>query len=242
MIMVSNGVNIMSEIDKLNADQKISMLLHILNNIDEQGVISFAEDKFEAYFQEYSRPLVEGYLNALNNKKTLQFMVYGEPGMVNEHFIKVTSPGKIAREIKLQIDLLKAKHKDMILAVNQENMSLKSQLEKPQAPKSKESDDDDDERKKMSEKIAETLEYGKKLKVSLRKNKNLSILEGVVNDTQGYLQTVKIINDNYDDVHALLIAPLIEENRTMMRRLTLTSVVAIFAISIISAMILTIIN
>jgi len=230
----------MAEIQKLNADHKLEILLHILNNIDDQGVISFAEDKFEAYFKEYSHALVENYLNALNNKKTLQFMVYGEPGMINEHFIKVTSLAKISREIKLQIDLLKAKQKDIILAVNEENIHLKSRLENSQEEKTQTTEVDDEERKKMGEVITDTLEYGKKLKKALKKNKNLEILESVVNDTQGYLQTVKMINDNYDDVQSTLIEPIIKENRMMMRRLTLTATIAIFFISIISAMVLTI--
>ena len=232
----------MSEQQQLNADHKLEILLHILNNVDEQGVISFAENKFEHYFEAYSKPLVEGYLNKLNNKKTLQFMVYGEPGMMSEHFIKVTNPSKIAREIKLQIDMMKAKHKDMVLAVNEENMYLKNMLEKSTDEKPRMPLEEDEERIKMTDKISEAIEHGKKLKKSLKTNKNLEILEGVVNDTQGYLQTVKMITENYDDVHATLIEPLLEENRTMMRRLTLTSAMVIFTISIISVMILMIFN
>lgn len=229
----------MPENSKLNAEQKIDILLHILNSVDEQGVMSFAEDKFEAYFKEFSRPVVENYLNALNNKKTLQFMVYGEPGMINEHFIKVTSPGKISKEIKLQIDMMKAKHKDMVLAINEENNHLKDRLEAAEkGEKSPVSEPQSEEEQKFVQKIDDTLEYSNKLKRALKKNKNLEVLEGVVGDTQAYLNTVKDISTKYDEMHMHLIQPLLMENKKQMNRLAISSVFAILIISIISILIM----
>ncbi len=229
----------MPENSKLNAEQKIDILLHILNSVDEQGVMSFAEDKFEAYFNEFSRPIVENYLNALNNKKSLQFMVYGEPGMINEHFIKVTSPAKISKEIKLQIDMMKAKQKDMILAINEENNHLKDRLEAAENGKeSSTKEPQSEEDLKFVQKIDDTLDYSNKLKRALKKNKNLEVLEGVVSDTQAYLNTVKEISVKYDEMHSHLIQPLLNENRKQMNRLTVSSVFAILIVTVISLLIL----
>ncbi len=234
---------------KLSPEDKMELLLHILSSVDEQNVISFAEDKFEAYFEAFSKPLVEKYLLDLNNKKTLQFMVYGEPGMINEHFIKVSSQSKLAREIKLQLDMIKAKHKDMILMVNDENKALKSALESGSGTKkntdsnenetSLEEGNEEDDRTKMAAKVNEALDYSKKLSKALKKNKNLQVLEGVVHDTQGYLQTVKLISEDYEAVNLAMFEPIIEENRNTMKKLTLTAAIAIASVSIFSILLLT---
>lgn len=226
------------EIMKLTSENKLDILLHILNTMDEQNVISFAEDKFEVYFEQFSKPLVENYLNSLNNKKTLQFMVYGEPGMMSEHFIKVTSPAKIAREIKLQIDMMKAKHKDMILLINEENKGLKNALESKADEKVRSPEDDDEDRLRMTEKVTEAIDYSKKLSVSLKKNKNLSVLDGVVKDTQGYLQTVKFVSENFDDVTVNLIEPMLEDNRKFMQKLVFVASAAVISISLVAVLLL----
>lgn len=233
----------MSEKTKLTPEGKLDILLHILDTVDEQNVISFAEDKFEAYFKAFSRETVEAYLQMLNNKKTLQFMIYGEPGMINEHFIKITSPEKISREIKLQVDMLKAKHKDMILAINEENASLRESLEKErESKKNPVAVENSPERQHIAEQVNDALDYSKKLSAALKKNKNLEVLDGVVTDTQGYLKAVKIISENYEGVNTALIEPLIQENRLMMRKLTLASAAAVLTIAVFSVMILTIFN
>jgi len=232
----------MSENIKLTPEGKLDILLHLLNTVDEQNVISFAEDKFEVYFKEFSKTAVEEYLQMLNNKKTLQFMVYGEPGMINEHFIKLTSADKVSREIKLQVDMIKAKHKDMVLAINDENMALRASLEKERDTKASPIAEDSPERLQIVDQVNDALDYSKKLSLALKKNKNLEVLDGVVTDTQGYLKAVKIISENYEGVNTALIEPLIHENRTMMRKLTLASAAAVLMIAVFSVMILTVFN
>lgn len=233
----------MSENTKLSPEGKIDILLHILDTVDDQNVISFAEDKFESYFKAFSKPSVEAYLQALNSKKTLQFMIYGEPGMINEHFIKLTSTERISREIKLQLDTLKAKHKDMVLALNEENTSLRNSLEKERdTDNSSIVEEEPAERLHIVAQVEDALDYSKKLSAALKKNKNLEVLDGVVTDTQGYLKAVKIISENYDGVNTALIEPLIHENRTMMRKLTLASAAAVISIAVFAVLILTIFN
>jgi len=232
----------MSENIKLTPEGKLDILLHLLNTVDEQNVISFAEDKFEVYFKEFSKSAVEEYLQMLNNKKTLQFMVYGEPGMINEHFIKLTSADKVSREIKLQVDMIKAKHKDMVLAINDENMALRASLEKERDTKASPMAEDSPGRLQIVDQVNDALDYSKKLSLALKKNKNLEVLDGVVTDTQGYLKAVKIISENYEGVNTALIEPLIHENRTMMRKLTLASAAAVLMIAVFSVMILTVFN
>lgn len=233
----------MGEKSKLNSEGKLDILLHILDTVDEQNVISFAEDKFGAYFNEFTRETVEEYLQMLNSKKTLQFMIYGEPGMINEHFIKITSPEKISREIKLQVDMMKAKHKDMVLALNEENASLRANLEKERESKQDPMTlENPPERQQIANQVNDALDYSKRLSAALKKNKNLEVLDGLVTDTQGYLKAVKIINENYEEVNTVLIEPLIQENRIMMRKLTLASAAAVLTIAVFSVMILTVFN
>jgi len=233
----------MAEKLKLSPEEKLELLLHILSIMDEQNVISFAEDRFQAYFKEYSKALVDNYLLDLNNKKTLQFMIYGEPGMMNEHFIKVSNPSSIAREIKLQTDMMKAKHKDIVLMVNEENKALRNALDRESGNNSQnegaQAEVEEQERLVMAAKVNEALEHSKKLRNSLKKNINLQILDGVVQDTQGYLQTVKLISEEYDAVSMALIEPLIAENRSVMKKLTITAALAIASTSLFAVLLLT---
>jgi len=241
----------MSDKMKLTPEDKLELLLHLLSIVDEQNVITFADDKFDFYFKSFSKPLVEGYLMELNNKKTIQFMVYGEPGMLNEHFIKISDHSKLAREIKLQIDMVKAKHKDMILIVAEENKTLKSTLEDNTASKEgrlpkKEMDAKDIAREQellsISAKVDDALSYSKSLKKSLKQNKNLQILENVVQETEGYLRAVKIISTDHDALNMTLIDPIIEENRKIMKRLSLTASAAVVSITLFGILLLTVLS
>ncbi len=227
----------MPEKMKLTPEEKLDILMHILNLIDEQNMISFAEDKFGAYFNEETKPFIESYLNAMNSKKTLQFMVYGEPGMINEHYIKIASFSKYAKEIQLQIDLIKARHKDTVLAMNDEIKNLSAVLAQKEKEASGNMGDDEKQRLEMTEKVDAALDYSEKLNKSLRKNKNLSVLEGVVNETQDYLKAVKILSGEFEALQKVLLEPMMEENRKGVQKLTLIATLGVFGLVFISIII-----
>lgn len=228
----------MTDKNKLSLEEKVEILLHIMRTMDEQQMITFAEDKFSAYFKEYSKPLVEEYLLELNNKKTLQFMIYGEPGMLNEHFIKVSNLGRLAREIKLQLDMIRAKHKDMILKMDEDNSQLRIALEK-QASMSKMLDSEQDQSSlDLTSKVIDAIAHSEKLEKSLSKNKNLQVLEGIVKETRGYLKAVRLISEDHDAVNSALIEPLMNENRRMMQKLMVSSLVGMASVAIVSILII----
>ncbi len=217
----------MPEKMKLKPEEKLDILMHILNLIDEQNMISFAEDKFGAYFNEETKPFIESYLNALNSKKTLQFMVYGEPGMINEHYIKISSFEKFAREIKLQLDLIKAKHKDTVLAMNEEIQNLTETIEKKDQKNMDSVEDEERQRIEMAKKIDDALIYSGKLSKSLKKNKNLSVLDGVVTDTENYLKAVKVLSEDFESMRSVILEPMFAENQKSIRKITFAAIVGI---------------
>lgn len=220
----------MPEKMKLKPEEKLDILMHILNLIDEQNMISFAEDKFGAYFNEDTKPFIESYLNALNSKKTLQFIIYGEPGMINEHYIKIASFEKFAREIKLQIDMIKAKHKDTVLAMNEEIQNLSEAIEKKDKTVLDSVEEEEKQRIEMAQKIDDTLAYSDKLSKSLKKNKNLSVLGGVVTDTENYLKAVKVLSEDYESMRSVILEPMLLENQKSVRKITFAAIIGIAAL------------
>ncbi len=81
----------------------------------------------------------------------------------------------------------------MILAINEEKQSFKKIGWKRLKMVKRVPRKSHNQRKILSlfKKIDDTLDYSNKLKRALKKNKNLEVLEGVVSDTQAYLNTVK---------------------------------------------------
>lgn len=218
----------------LKAEDKIQVLIQLQTLVDESGVLATRGSHFFTLFNISNREKLEEYFKELDRKKVISYIIYGDPGMLADYYIKISDFGNVGREISIQIQELKREYGSIISKVQKDNEVTKANLER----KIEELNDLISFNPDLySGKILDVKQKVLEIRKKIPNDENFNTIVSVLNDTEHMLGVFNTVSENYYDILKYMVKPMEFEFKKTTGTVIATAVASILGAAFISIII-----
>lgn len=218
----------------LKAEEKIQVLIQLQTLVDESSVLAARGSQFFGFFHVSNREKLEDYFKELDRKKVISYIIYGDPGMLGDYYIKISDYGNVGREISIQIQEIKREYGNIISKMQKENESTRANLER----KIEELNDLISFNPDLySGKIMDVKQKVQDIRKKIPNDENFNTIVSVLNDTEHMLGVFNTVSDNYYDILKYMVKPMEFEFKKTTRTVIATAVASILGAAFISIII-----